>query len=306
MGSRALSPRAAALAASLVVIALAASLIFAAPVGAQTSPNPPWPQLLPPDPNTTAAVQPGPVSRCRRPTMRCVDDTIRIFRIWRARLGCNHRAVFTTTYLLLTQEIKRYLQHPRFFDDRPYLIWEVTQFANFYFGELARDRARRAVPEAWRIAFEAADSDGANGGQDMLLGINAHVQRDMPYVVAAMGVRMRSGASRKPDHDRVNEILNSAYERIVRTIAARYDPLLFTTNASWNPLDNVAGLEAVKGWREGVWRNAERLLTARTPAERASVSSSIENNAATWARLMAAPQSPGYRAQRDAYCAARN
>ena len=288
-----------------LVAALAASLIAAAaPAGAQTTPDVPWPTLLPAAPGTPAEVQPGPVPRCARPTMRCVDDTIRVFRRWRARFGCDHRAVFTTTYLLLTQEIKRYLKRPAFFDDRRYLIWEVTQFSNFYFRALENDRAGRPVPEAWRIAFDAADSDGANAGQDMLLGINAHVQRDMAYVVAEMGVRTPSGASRKPDHDRVNQILNSAYERIVREIGERYDPLLFTTNASWNPLDNIAGLEAVKGWREGVWRNAERLLTARTDAERSLVEATIEGNAATWARLMAAPQAPGYRAQRDAYCAA--
>ena len=60
----------------------------------------------------------------------------------------------------------------------------------------------------------------------------------------------------------------------------------------------------VKGWREGVWRNAERLLAARTDAQRQRVTDSIETNAVSWANLMAAPQTPGYRAQRDAYCAA--
>jgi hypothetical protein len=61
----------------------------------------------------------------------------------------------------------------------------------------------------------------------------------------------------------------------------------------------------VKGWREGVWRNAERLLDAKTKAERLQVTESIETNAATWAKLIAAEGNggpPGYRAQRDAYC----
>jgi Family of unknown function (DUF5995) len=290
----------------VLLAALAASLIVAAtPAAGQTTPDVPWPNLLPAAPGTPTDVQPGPVPRCARPTMRCVDGTLRIMRRWRARLGCDHRAVFDTTYTLLTEEIRRALREPGFFADRRYLIWEVTQFSNFYFRTLENDRAGRPVPEAWRIAFEAADSDGANAGQDMLLGINAHVQRDMPYVVASLGVRTPSGASRKPDHDRANEVLNRAYERIVREVAERYDPLLFTTNASWNPLDNIAGLEAVKGWREGVWRNAERLLTARTDAERSLVEATVEGNAAAWAQLMAAPQAPGYRAQRDAYCAAR-
>jgi hypothetical protein len=297
MGGRALA----------LVAALAASLIVAAaPAGAQTTPDVPWTTVLPPAPGTPTNVQPGPLRRCKRPTLRCVDGTLRLMRRLRARLGCDHRAVFATTYLLLTEELRRTLkERPRFFDDRRYLIWQITHFSDFYFRTVANDRAGRRVPEAWRIAFAAADSDGANAGQDMLLAINAHVQRDMPYVVADLGVRRPSGASRKPDHDRGNDVLNRAYERIVRAIAQRYDPLLFTTNASWDPLDNIAGLEAVKGWREGVWRNAERLLTARTPGERALVVASIENNAATWARLIAAPQMPGYRAQRDAYCRAR-
>jgi Family of unknown function (DUF5995) len=289
-----------------LLAALAASLTVAvAPGSAQTTPDVPWPSLLPAGP-APVEVQPGPVARCRRPTLRCVDGTLRIMRRLRTQLGCDHRAVFATTYTLLTEEIRRTLvRQPRFFDDRRYLIWEITEFANFYFRTLADNQAGRPVPEAWGISVDAARTDGANGGQDMLLGINAHVQRDMPYVVAALGLRTPSGASRKPDHDRVNQILNRAYERIVRTIGERYDPLLFTTNASWNPVDNIGGLELVKGWREGVWRNAERLLAASSPEERKRVADSIELNAAMWARGMAAPQVPGYRAQRDAYCAAQ-
>ena len=38
----------------------------------------------------------------------------------------------------------------------------------------------------------------------------------MPFVVATVGIRTRSGATRKPDHDVVNGILNDAYEPIVR------------------------------------------------------------------------------------------
>ena len=69
--------------------------------------------------------------------------------------------------------------------------------------------------------------------------------------------------------------------------------------------DDVLGLEMVKEWRENVWRNAERLLNAKDEQERREVAQQIEDNAAAWARNIAAPEQPGYRAQRDAYCAAR-
>jgi hypothetical protein len=137
----------------------------------------------------------------------------------------------------------------------------------------------------------------------MLLGINAHVQNDMPFVLAALGERTRAAASRKPDHDKMNEILDAAYERVVRQIEDRFDPIVATTNARWTFADDYAGLEIVKEWREQVWRNAERLLAAQNDQERAQVADQIHQYAAGWARMIANPiQVPGYRAQRDAYC----
>ena len=139
----------------------------------------------------------------------------------------------------------------------------------------------------------------------MLLGINAHVQNDMPFVLAALGLRSRNGASRKPDHDKFNRVLNRAYEPVVRAVERRYDPILRVFNEPWNPLDNLAGLEAVRLWREVVWRNAERLVNASGEAERMRVAQQIEAHAAAWANVLAAPLQLGYARQRDAYCHAR-
>ncbi len=288
---------------TLIAIAL---LAVAPSAHAQTSPPPPnlpWPNLLPPAPSS-ADVQPGPVPGCRKARMSCIDRVIRKLRARRNKLGCDHRAVFANTYLLLTQEIKRTMRrNPRFFTDNRWLIYEDVTFANFYFALYKKDYE---LPEAWKIAFDTAASGDHNAAQDMLLGINAHVQRDMPYVVAALGVRMPDGKTRKRDHDRGNRVLAAAYERIVRDVERRYDPSIAFTNLAVSPLDDLGGLEAVKGWREGVWRNAERLLHAKTDARRALVARSIELNAATWARTIATAQvQPGYRAERDAYCLSR-
>jgi hypothetical protein len=281
------------------------ALAWATPAAASTHPaNVPWESYLPALPSTTA-VQPHSVPFCRRPTMRCIDTEVKRMRRMQRILGCDHRAVFTTTYLELTLELRdvmradrRFLRYPR------YLFTEDALFANVYFNSLRDWASRRPVPPAWQIAFDTAARGDANGGQDMLLGINAHVQNDMPFVLAALGLRTPGGESRKPDHDRVNEVLDRAYERVVDQIAERFDPLLYTSNASWNPVDDIGGLEMVKGWRENVWRNAERLLSAKDDAERRDVANQIQQNAATWAELIARPGGPpGYRAQRDTYCA---
>jgi hypothetical protein len=289
--------------ATLLGSALLLAAAPVAPAHAQGPPNLPWPELLPPAP-APADVQPGPVPGCRKARMSCVDGVIRRLEARRNRLGCDHRAVFADTYLLLTKQVRTAMRrNPRLFQDKRWLIYEDVTFANFYFGLF---RPGAPLPDAWRIAFETAAAGDQNAAQDMLLGINAHVQRDMPYVVASVGVRTPDGRTRKPDHDVMNGVLAQAYETIVRDIERRYDPFLATSNSSATPLDDVGGLEMVKGWREGVWRNAERLLNARSDAERQAISAEIELNAANWARMIAAtPGPPGYRAQRDDYCARR-
>ena len=281
-----------------MLAAPAACALLAVPAQASQYPDVGWPQLLPPFP-ASAATQPGPMPYCKRGRPRCVDVAIRRMRRKQAQLGCDHRAVFTTTYLTLSKILRRNLRR---FRDRRYLAYQVTHFASYYFGMLRAVDNGKPIPEAWRIAIDTAAHGDVNAAQDMLLGINAHVQRDMPFVVAGLGLVEPSGRSRKPDHDLGNEILNAAYEPVVRAVERRYDPQMALTNAPGNPLDDAAGMEMVKGWREGVWRNAERLVSARTPEEYRQVVDSIEMNAATTARMIAAPQQPGYRAQRDAYC----
>ena len=255
-------------------------------------------------PPVGANPQPHPVARCAKAGLPCIEDTLRHMERLQRKLGCDHRGVFASTYLILTREFDEVLrEQPDFFRHRAWMIYQDSMFANLYFRPVAEYVARRPVPDAWRIAFDAAARRDTNAGQDMLLGINAHVQRDFPYMLAELGIRTPDGTSRKPDHDRVNQILERAYEPVVRFIGRNYDPLITTTNSGWTPAENVGVLALVRGWREGAWRNAERLLAARTEAERKAVETSIEQNAAGWARSIARSEQPGYREVRDAYCA---
>jgi Family of unknown function (DUF5995) len=292
---------------AVLLVVVAGLLACAAPARADSLlvPNLNWTSLLPPGPATPTDPQPGPVPFCETPSMACVDSTIARLEMLRDSLGCDHRAVFATTYLELTKHIKRLLtDEPEFLDDPDYLFTEDALFANFYFDtfEAWEDGDRADVPPAWRIAFEQAAQGQITGAQEMLLGINAHVQNDMPFVIAALGVREPDGTSRKPDHDAMNEALNRAYEDVISQNRDRYDPTMTLTNTNLVTVDNIAGLELARTWRELVWRNAERLLTARTDEQRQRIAGQIEANAAGWAAGIAAVQIPEIRESRDAYC----
>ena len=251
--------------------------------------------------------RPGPVPACRRPGLRCVRTAVARLRMLETRLGCDHRAVFATTYRVLTEVLLRTVRaDPGFFRFPRYFFFEDALFADVYIAtSIVYPRGRRVSP-AWRIAYEAAAARDLTAGQDMLLGINAHVQNDMPFVLAALGTKTRRGISRKSDHDRANEVLADAYQEVVDEVERRYDPSVAVTNPDGVPADDAAGLELVKRWREQVWRNAQRLIaTRKDPAAHEAVVDEIEENAANWARSIAASRTPGYAEQRDSYCEAR-
>jgi len=269
-------------------------------------PNLEWTELLPPIP-TVKNPQPGPVSTCQKPKPGCIRAQIKRLRNARDTWGCDHRAVFATTYLTLTQQlfgdVKSGLVNDTF-KDPDYLYTEDALFANIYFRTAKAYERGDEVAKAWQIAFDTAARDDTGAVQDMLLGINAHVQNDMPFLLAALGLSKPNGDSRKPDHDEANGTLNRAYEDVVAEVRERFDPAIDLSNPELVPLDDLAGLELVRGWRELVWRNAERLLNADGKREQRQVAKSIEDNAALTATIIAAGGIPGYGATRDTYCAA--
>jgi len=294
----------------LLGAALCAVLLAGIPAAASADsllvPNTNWTALLPPASGTPTEPQPGPVRHCGKPSISCIDTAIERLRRLRDSLGCDHRGVFATTYLELTKTLRRTLDSdPDLIQYPEYLYTQDALFANVYFDSVKAWERGGEVPPAWRIAFEQAERGEITGAQEMLLGINAHVQNDMPFVIAALGIRAPDGSSRKPDHDAVNEVLNRAYEDVVREVRLRYDPTMSVTNTELVTVDNIGGLELARTWRELVWRNAERLLTATTELERQQVARQIEVNAAMWARGIALTQTPGIRTLRDQYCNSR-
>lgn len=264
--------------------------------------NVPWTTLLP----GPAGGKGGPQPRCRKATLSCLSTVIRRLRARQDHFGCDHRAVFATTYLTLTRVMRRTMRADRhFFHDRRAILFEDALFAAIYFRTLKRFRLGRSVDPAWRIALENAAGGDLQGAGDMLLGINAHVQNDMPFLLAAITLLDREGRSRKPDHDAENRILDDAFGAVVRRVSGRYDPLTALERHDLSPATDVFAIELVKAWREGVWRNAERLVNARTAAQRRSVADTIREQAGATAQLIvvATQGPPGYRATRDAHCA---
>ncbi len=303
--------RRARIAAAAGAAAALAVALPAAALGQGTGAIPNFPELLPPNPNNSAAtVSPG-FDVCpggEQPT--CPEKVIlEMYERWRPlSQDCDHRAVFALTYLRTTEEYFRTVtENPTFFDDGPWVTHEDAVFAQFYFNAEDAHRAGEQIPEAWRIAFEAARSPDVTGAGDLFLGMNAHINRDLAYTLAAVGLVPPGGGTRKTDHDRVNFFLNNIADPLQDELGARYDPFFTTTDAGPSPFDEIAILQVVRGFRQGAWQNAENLVNATSEQQRQQAAAGIESNSATAANtILAGNTIPGYGPTRDAWCAEHN
>ena len=254
-------------------------------------------------PATATEYDPTHADDCKSGKIQCVDKVIKEMtrRFDGLAAACDHDTMFAMAYLRTTEEYKRAAETPGFFSDTPFVNFEDVVFARYYFQAYdawhAGDHA--AVPPAWKVALDAADKKSVKASTNVLLGISAHINRDLAFVLWDIGLVKADGTSRKPDHDKVNEFLNQVlfYSEAKR----RFDPTL--------PEDGQTpgAINLIIGWREQAWRNAERLAAAEhDPVELALVKQSIEDFAYAEALTL---QSGGLygplssSADRDAYCA---
>ena len=247
-----------------------------------------WSAILPP-----LAYQYDPTSEddCVAGRFQCVEKVIKQMhrRFDPLAERCDHDAVFALAYLRTTEAYLTYARRSDFFMDARFVNHQDVVFAQIYFDAYDNWAAGRVenVAPAWRIAFSAADDERVSGAGDLLLGINAHVNRDLPFALAAIGMATSSGTSRKHDHDRVDAILDAVVGPLMREQAARFDPQMSRAETPYG-LGYAGLLQVLVTWREAAWRHAELLQAAPDADSRAVVAQQIEDYAAAQARAIEA------------------
>jgi hypothetical protein len=268
-----------------------------------------WAELLP---ALVHQYEPTSLDDCVAGRLQCVDATIRTMdkRFVPLAASCSHQAVFALAYLRTTEAYRRFSATDGNLADPTFVNHQDVAFARMYFDAYDSWAAGspERVPPAWRIAFDAAGRDSVNGLGNLLLGMNAHVNRDLPFVLAAIGLTRPDGTSRKNDHDRIDRMLNGVVRPLIDETAATLDPSIPVLDTPWG-VGYTALLQAIVGWREAAWRFAELLVAAPTPQARELVAQQIETYAAVTAQTIVLSTSylPPLTSpvRRDAFCAGR-
>jgi hypothetical protein len=212
-------------------------------------------------------------------------------------------------YLQVSDEVRSSVRARRY-RSPGYAAHLDSVFATLYFKALDEWRLgdRDQVPRAWRIAFSAAESHRVTALGDLLLGMNAHISRDLPYALAAVGLRLPDGADAVPDVVSVNRDIARAQGPALAGVARRFDPTVRQAHRL-GKIGNPSQIgKVIAAWRLEAVQNARRLLAAHTRVERLRVDTEIDANATLRALLIAdatAYASPKSQAQaRLRFCVA--
>jgi hypothetical protein len=196
-----------------------------------------------------------------------VDEVVVEMRDRLLRLGQPHHRFFLGTYQRTTAAVGKAVDGAAFEDPDWVERWDVA-FARLYLDALDAMQAGdiNSVPRPWRLAF-AAESD-LPPLRHVLLGINAHVNYDLPQALLAVitdddFADDRLMARRRRDHERIDGVLASRVaaedDELIASGAARsvLDRLL-------TPLNRLGSKRFLREARLKVWHNTTELQRART------------------------------------------
>ena len=109
------------------------------------------------------------------------------------------------------------------FQDPKWVSTYLIEFANWYRKALLdfQQGNIEVVPRPWRLALSTSTSGHTLIIQDLLLGVNAHINYDLAYTLYEIGIDPNR-PEKLQDHDHTNRILGSLIDTAQSVIFEMY------------------------------------------------------------------------------------
>jgi hypothetical protein len=187
------------------------------------------------------------------------------------------RCFFLRCYVLMTGNTLRAIDEGQFHD--PQWVSQLLHlFADYYFLSLdAYEHNDTRTPTVWRLAFDAAAQQQTHVLQNLLLGINAHINYDLVLTLVDMlepewaSLSPQQRQQRYEDHCHVNTIIAATVDSVQDQVVAPSSRWLGVVDWTLGPLDEHVAARLIRRWRENVWRQTTQILAAHDPDERADL-----------------------------------
>ena len=143
------------------------------------------------------------------------------------------------------------------------------------------------VPGCWQAAWDVSADRHLLVVQHLLLGVNAHVNHDLPLVVVDLAGERGDLEAMRPDFDSINTILAETQPRVMKDLGLSSRWVNLVASLGGGRLFDFSLVVA----RGQAWRSAERLYHMN-PADRPDDVSELDRLVRVLAYLIAHPRTP--------------
>jgi hypothetical protein len=224
------------------------------------------------------------------PNPQVVDRMQQIIERWQA--AADPRADFLGCYQMMTSNMLAAIDAGEF-NDPQWVHRLLHNFAGYYFHALdAYEQDQVETPQVWRLTFDSARQPDALVLQNLLLGINAHINYDLIFTLEDMlspewqQLSRDQRLKRYEDHCHVNEVIRRTIDSVQDTIIESKTPLMNIVDELLGQSDEWIVSQMISRWRDDVWDQAQRLLDCNNPEERQSICQQIEVKTINRAQLI--------------------
>ncbi len=189
----------------------------------------------------------------------------------------DRRGFFLRCYALMTGNTLRAIDQGEFHD--PQWVSKLLHlFAEYYFLALeAYDHGAAHTPAVWRLAFDAAARQQTQVLQNLLLGINAHINYDLVLTLVDMlepewaMLTPQQREQRYQDHCHVNTVIAATVDSVQDQVVTPDSRWLGVVDWALGPWDERTAARLLRRWREEVWQQAMQMLLCPDGDERADL-----------------------------------
>lgn len=216
-----------------------------------------------------------------------IDDVLNILDglITETKAASDPLGYFPALYRQVTLKVKQGIAQG-FFANGPRMARFDALFANRYFAAYAAFRSGGQPTKSWQVAFDGTRSGQLIILQDLLVGINAHINLDLGV---AAGETFQGAALEDfhGDFDKINQILAGLLPK-VEMVVGQFSPLLGIL-AKIGGKDVIEVLDfSMNAARDDAWLHAN-LISVMPPAGRPLAIKALDDKVAFLGRVITKP-----------------
>lgn len=202
------------------------------------------------------------------------------------------RSVFLACYRMMTANMLEAIEQGRF-RDRVWVETLLHRFADYYFDALVcYDCGDQGTPQVWHFVHEISQRKKLHVLQNLLLGINAHINYDLVLTVVDMlapewpNLTEEQRQGRYADHSLVNVIIAETIDKVQDEVVERHDPAMDIIDRVFGRLDERLLSLLITRWRREVWEEALRFLECSCEEDRENCRQALEEKVLKRARRL--------------------